>query len=133
MEFLNITAEYDTLALSRIEGIDTYNSRFNLLVTNLKKKPYDILNHRKDNFDIDFADFKLQLEEFNVGHCFVSHITGSVMLYVIICLLQTQLREHMDSFYQNLTSVQRAIEFTQRFQRCVCPCLENHLVQSYCI
>ena len=73
MEFLNITAEYDTLALSRIEGIDTYNSRFNLLVTNLKKKPYDILNHRKDSFDIDFADFKLQLEEFNVSHCLVSH------------------------------------------------------------
>ena len=74
MEFLNITAEYDTLALSRIEGIDTYNSRFNLLMTNLKKKPYDILNHRKDSFDIDFADFKLQLEEFNVSHCPVSCI-----------------------------------------------------------
>ena len=60
-------ATYETLSLSRIEGIDTFNARFNLLVSTLKKKPYNPLEHRKQNFDIDYQEFKHQLSDLEVG------------------------------------------------------------------
>lgn len=65
-EFLNTTSVYATLELSRIEGIDTFNSRFNLLVSGLKKKPYNLLEPRREDFDTDYEDFKQQLTELNV-------------------------------------------------------------------
>ena len=67
MGFLLNTQTYETLGLSRIEGIETYNSRFNLLVSNIKKKSYDPLEHRKKDFDVDYEDFKAQLKELDVG------------------------------------------------------------------
>jgi dynein heavy chain len=102
IEFLRTTKTYETLSLSRIEGIETFNSRFNLLVTGVKKRPYDILDHRKDDFEVDYEDFKQQLKD-----------------------LDLQIQAHMDSFYENLTSVPRAILFTQRFQRLLLPCLDT--------
>ena len=59
---------YDTMGLSNIEGIDQFYARFTLLVTNLKKKPYDALDHRKQDFDIDYQEFKVQHEELNVSN-----------------------------------------------------------------
>lgn len=66
MDFLLISQTYSTLGLSRIEGIDTYHSRFSLLVTNIKKKSYDPLEHRKKDFDVDYVDFKAQVVELEV-------------------------------------------------------------------
>lgn len=63
---LRIFSVYESLSLSHIEGLETYNSRFGLLVSTLKKKPYDPLEYRKQDFDIDFHDFKLQLSELEV-------------------------------------------------------------------
>ena len=65
-EFLHTVGVYETLGLSRIEGIETLNSRWALLITNLKKKGYDPLEHRKHDFDIDYDDFKSQLKELEV-------------------------------------------------------------------
>ena len=62
-EFLHTVEVYATLGLSRIEGIETFNNRIALLITNLKKKGYDPLEHRKHDFDIDYDDFKTQLKD----------------------------------------------------------------------
>ena len=73
--------------MSRLDGIDTFNSRFNLLVTTIKKKPYEILDQRKMDFDIDYDEFKRQLTDLNVSHTMgdryiidvcVTMVTGSV-------------------------------------------------------
>ena len=66
MTFLQTTKTYETLGLSHIEGIETYNNRFNLLVTNIKKKSYDPLEYRKKDFDVDYEDFKAQLMDLEV-------------------------------------------------------------------
>ena len=55
------------MGLSTIEGIDQFYARFTLLATNLKKKPYDALDHRKQDFDMDYQEFKVQLDELNVS------------------------------------------------------------------
>jgi len=73
VEFLTTIQTYNTLGLSRIEGIETYNSRFGVLVMNTKKKPYDPLDHRKKDFDVDYDDFKSQLKDLEVANveCYI--------------------------------------------------------------
>ena len=71
-DFLCITRTYETLGLSRIEGIETYNSRFNLLVNNIKKKSYNPLEHRKKDFDVDYEDFKAQVKDLEVRSDFLN-------------------------------------------------------------
>ena len=65
-KLLNTVATYDVLSLSQLDGMDVFGQRFNVLVTTLKKKPYDILEHRKADFDIDYDDFQRQLVDLNV-------------------------------------------------------------------
>ena len=66
IEFFQTSAMYETLSLSRIEQIGTFNSCFNLLVSGLEKKPYDVLDYRKLEFKGDYEDFKVQLTELDV-------------------------------------------------------------------
>ena len=74
-ELLKTVDVYETLSLSRLDGIDTFNSRFNLLITTIKKKPYEILDQRKMDFDIDYDEFKRQLTDLNVSHArFKAHV-----------------------------------------------------------
>ena len=75
---LDITASYASLGLSHIEGIDTMHSRFQLAVANIRKKPYDLLDHRKTDFDGDFEEFKRQTLEIRVS------VDLAVALYLII-------------------------------------------------
>ena len=90
IEFLRTVATYETLSLSRIEGIETFNNRFNLLVSTLKKKPYDPLEHRKPDFDVDYEDFKHQLSDLEVSiqGLFVKGYTEAVaeMIHDFLCL-----------------------------------------------
>lgn len=55
--------EFSVLKDSHIEGIDTVAIRFQQLVSALKKKPYDPLDHRKMEFAGDFEDFQLGVGE----------------------------------------------------------------------
>ena len=49
---------YNVLTTSRIEGIDAIGAKFNGIVQNTKKRPYDILDPRKLDFDKDFKKFE---------------------------------------------------------------------------
>ena len=66
-ELLQTVNVYSALGLSHIEGIDQLNSRFNLAFANIKKKPYDVLEQRKADFDSDYEDFQRQVTELNVS------------------------------------------------------------------
>lgn len=55
--------EYSVLKRSHIEGIETMATRFQQLVSLLKKKPYDPLDHRKMEFVSDFQDFQQGVAE----------------------------------------------------------------------
>lgn len=57
-EMLNTIELYTRLASSHIEGIEVISNRFQILVTTMRKKPYDFLDQRKSEFDIDFEEFK---------------------------------------------------------------------------
>lgn len=121
---------YDTLGLSRIENIETFNARFGLLVSTLKKKSYDPLDHRKPDFDIDYQEFKHQLSDLEVIRiCSVLIITIQHNIFS----LQIQIQAYMDTYFENAKSVHRAIEFTQRFERLCLPCLNILEKWKFCI
>ena len=55
--------EYSVLRDSHIEGIETMAAHFQQLVSMLKKKPYNPLDHRKMEFASDFQDFEAAVVE----------------------------------------------------------------------
>ena len=66
VSLFDITEGFSALGESSIEGIETILSKFNTIYSKLKKKPYDILDHRKQDFDQDFVDFKRQIADLEV-------------------------------------------------------------------
>ena len=46
----------------RVEGIDVLAIKFQNIVMATKKKSYDLLDHRKNDFDTDYDDFKTQID-----------------------------------------------------------------------
>ena len=66
-EMLQTIEMYSSLGLSHIEGIETLHSRFQLIVSGMKKKPYDILDQRRTDFDADFEEFKRQTLDIRVS------------------------------------------------------------------
>ena len=61
---------FNLLGLSKIEGIEMINAKFQLIVTTMKKKPYNMLDYRKTEFDVDFEEFKRQINDLEVCYLF---------------------------------------------------------------
>lgn len=75
-EMLNLIEAYTKLSSSHIEGIEVISSRFQLLVSGMKKKPYDLLDQRKSDFDGDFEEFLRLTRDILVSHKFSLWIAG---------------------------------------------------------
>ncbi len=58
---------YSCLGLSHVEGIETLHNRFQVTIAGMKKKPYDLLDQRKSDFDGDYEEFKRQVAEIRVS------------------------------------------------------------------
>lgn len=93
-ELFGTIQSYQTLGLTRIEGVEPFHGRFQLAVSNLKKKPYDLLDSRKTDYDTDYEEFKRQVHDVETG-------------------LQTL----MSSSFQGISSTQRALSQLERFER----------------
>lgn len=46
----------------KIEGIDVIAVRYKTMVDTFRKKNYDVLDHRKQDFDVDYVDFCSQID-----------------------------------------------------------------------
>ena len=62
-------------------GLEVMANRFGVIVTVMKKKPYDFLDQRKTDFDIDYDEFKRQIQELHVCSMRQDIITISGRLY----------------------------------------------------
>ena len=67
-EMLDTMKAFSRLGDSRIEGMEQLWNKFLLIVTTMKKKPYDLLDYRKMDFDADFEEFKRQINELQVSY-----------------------------------------------------------------
>ena len=48
-------------------GIEVMANRFGVIQTQIKKKPYDFLDQRKQEFAQDYEDFQRQIKELHVS------------------------------------------------------------------
>lgn len=63
LDIMSTLKRFESLEHSHIEGIDMLNSKFQFLLTTMKKKPYDYLDYRKLDFDTDYEEFKRSASE----------------------------------------------------------------------
>ena len=61
-DMINTMNSWAGIADVRIEGIDSIAVRYKTVCDAVKKKTYDILDHRKGDFDTDYMEFKGQLK-----------------------------------------------------------------------
>ncbi|OWF42162.1 dynein heavy chain 8, axonemal-like [Mizuhopecten yessoensis] len=98
---LNSVQAFSALSESKIEGIELYSSRFLQIYSSLRKKPYDILDHRKLDFDNDFDDFKRQLGD-----------------------LESGIQKFMEGSFSKITSASQALTLLTRFESLELPRLK---------
>ncbi|GFQ71799.1 dynein heavy chain 8, axonemal [Trichonephila clavata] len=55
--------ELSVLQKCHAEGIEVHSSKLNSIVNGIKAKTYDLLDHRKMDFDTDYKEFKNQISE----------------------------------------------------------------------
>lgn len=73
IEMLNTMKAFSCLGESRIEGMEQLWNKFVLIVTTMRKKPYDLLDYRKMDFDADFEEFKRQINDLQVSNSVIHH------------------------------------------------------------
>ncbi|XP_068088806.1 dynein axonemal heavy chain 8 [Hyperolius riggenbachi] len=114
-EVLTVTQNYSLLNRCANEGLDALNVKIKHIFETIRKKPYDILDFRKTEFDEDFADFTVKMQG-----------------------LEAQIQAFMRSSFDRILSTQKALELLQRFQKLNIPCLklesssaEGRILQHY--
>ena len=80
-----IIHELSALEESHIEDIEEYSSKLHSVVNNIKSKAYDLLDHRKIDFDSDCKVFLRQIDELKVVYVvlFISFI-NAIFFYFLI-------------------------------------------------
>jgi dynein heavy chain, axonemal len=82
------------LNVVKLEGLESVVVKYKNIAENIKKKNYDILDHRKPEFDNDYNDFKNQIEG-----------------------LQYQLQNFIDTWSRNSYTTEQSLEFLEKIQR----------------
>ncbi|XP_030832172.1 dynein heavy chain 8, axonemal [Strongylocentrotus purpuratus] len=100
IQMLTTIETYSVLTTSRIEGIEPMCTKFQTIFAIVKKKPYDILDHRKIDFDTDFEDFKSSIYD-----------------------LEYMLQSFLDTSFERIPTAAQALRLLGRFQRLNFPCL----------
>ncbi|KAL7987444.1 hypothetical protein Chor_006363 [Crotalus horridus] len=111
-EMITIVQTFSALNMSTIEGIDIMAIKFKNIYQSVQKKKYDILDPRKTEFDVDFADFMTKIENLEVPST------------------RVQIQTFMGACFVKILSSQHALQLLQRFQKLNMPCLQNEIAYT---
>ncbi|EDV21817.1 uncharacterized protein TRIADDRAFT_59929 [Trichoplax adhaerens] len=101
IEMMNIIEQYQCLSTSKIEGMENMAAKFQVILTTMKKKPYDILDQRKMDYDSDFEEFKRQIHD-----------------------LESQIKLFMDQSFDKIHNTQRALYLMKKLEALGLPNLD---------
>uniref|UniRef100_A0A452H0T0 Dynein axonemal heavy chain 5 n=1 Tax=Gopherus agassizii TaxID=38772 RepID=A0A452H0T0_9SAUR len=96
----------------KIEGIERINAHYQMIATNTKSKTYDVLDHRKQEFEKDYLEFKNQIEGLHqsmqelVDSWFEKSLTTEQMLGLLMKFEHLG-KDHIDLTEKNIIVVQR--------------------------
>eukprot|EP00111_Clytia_hemisphaerica_P005698 TCONS_00016530-protein len=107
-ELMTYLETYSVLHVSKIEGIDVLAGRFDNIYKNMKQKSYDILDHRKTDFDHDFEEFKVRINE-----------------------LEIQLQCFMDDCFDKIPTTIQALQLLERFEKLNVPSMKETIDYKY--
>ncbi|CAF1413331.1 unnamed protein product, partial [Adineta ricciae] len=93
VDVLNTIDSLSGLQNIRVEGLEPIVVKYRSVVDAIKKKNYDILDHRKPDFDTDYNEFKSQIE-----------------------YIQAQLQMFIDSWFRKSYTVEQSLLFLNKFQ-----------------
>uniref|UniRef100_A0A8D0G5C6 Dynein axonemal heavy chain 8 n=1 Tax=Sphenodon punctatus TaxID=8508 RepID=A0A8D0G5C6_SPHPU len=106
-EMITIVQTFSALSMSTIEGIDIMAIKFKNIYQSVQKKQYDILDPRKTEFDVDFADFMTKIEG-----------------------LEAQIQTFMRTCFGRILSSQHSLQLLKRFQKLKMPCLQQEIAHT---
>uniref|UniRef100_G3NTE1 Dynein, axonemal, heavy chain 5 n=1 Tax=Gasterosteus aculeatus aculeatus TaxID=481459 RepID=G3NTE1_GASAC len=66
LEMFSTVSTYSALQDSKIEGLETFATRFQAIVLNMKKKNYSFLDQRRTDFDADYEEFSKNTSELGI-------------------------------------------------------------------
>ncbi|CAF3405686.1 unnamed protein product [Rotaria sp. Silwood1] len=98
IDVYSIINMYSCLAESKIEGLSSFNSKFNGIVITLKKKDYDFLDQRKQEIDNDLDEFRRSIAD-----------------------LHQSLNEFLDKYFDSIKNTERALTTLKRFEKLQLP------------
>ncbi|KAK1173586.1 dynein heavy chain 5, axonemal isoform X1 [Acipenser oxyrinchus oxyrinchus] len=93
-DVINTIENLSDLQNVKIEGVEKIYLRFQTIVTNTKSKTYDVLDHRKQEFDNDYTEFRYQ-------------ING----------LYQALQTFVDSWFEQPLSTERMLDLLAKFEQ----------------
>ncbi|XP_072536415.1 dynein axonemal heavy chain 5 isoform X2 [Salminus brasiliensis] len=82
------------LQLIKLEGIEKINIRYQTIITSIKSKTYNVLDHRKVEFDSDYSEFKSQIQA-----------------------LYQSLQTLLDTLFQQPVSTEQLLDLLSKFEK----------------
>ncbi|XP_078695417.1 dynein axonemal heavy chain 5-like [Branchiostoma floridae x Branchiostoma belcheri] len=93
-DMLNTMESLAGLSGVKIEGMEAMAVRYQTIVSNTKKKQYDVLDHRKSEFDNDYMEFRSQIDG-----------------------LQMSLQNFVDQWFERNLTTEKALELLEKFEK----------------
>ena len=93
IDMFSTVDQFSSLKLSTIEGLDTHERVFAAIESKQRGRPYDLLDHRRQDFNTDYQQFNNE-----------------------IASLENNLRKFIDSEFDKVTSTERALSLLRQFQ-----------------
>lgn len=89
-----IIEKFALLETLGVEGMDLIVRRFSNILTQMQRKPYDILDHRKLEYDSDFNNFKKQVAD-----------------------QEANVQQFIDSSFEHITSTEQSLNLLSKFSK----------------
>ncbi|KAI8902513.1 dynein heavy chain and region D6 of dynein motor-domain-containing protein [Globomyces pollinis-pini] len=92
IDMFNIIEKFSLLQRLGVEGMDLIVRRFYNILNQMQRKPYDILDHRKMEYDTDYNSFKKQVTD-----------------------LEVTLQKFIDTSFEHIVSTEQSLELLSKF------------------
>ena len=86
IEMFSTVEQFSVLATHNVEGMEGLMNSFRQIVDEFKRKPYELLDYQKGQFDRDFLEFNANIHE-----------------------LESSLQGFINSSFENITSTEQAL------------------------
>ncbi|KAJ3249557.1 Dynein heavy chain 5, axonemal [Chytriomyces hyalinus] len=94
IDMFSVIEKFSLLERLGIEGMESLIRRFSNIMNTMQRKPYDILDHRKMEYDSDYSSFKKQISD-----------------------LEANLQQFIDSSFEHITSTEMSLNLLAKFSQ----------------